>query len=143
VELTMEERVDSLEVTVRHLVNEWVPSLQVKVERLDTYAGPGQNEVFSENFVAIRQRLDRIGRIQDGHTRILAKHTKMLTGLTNSVKTLKGDVSTLKGDVSTLKGDMAEVKNDVATLKTELAEFKVEVNGALAEILNRLPAKGA
>jgi hypothetical protein len=136
VELTMEERVDSLEVTVRHLVNEWVPSLQVKVERLDTYAGPGQNEVFSENFVAIRQRLDRIGRIQDGHTRILAKHTKMLTGLTNSV-------STLKGDVSTLKGDMAEVKNDVATLKTELAEFKVEVNGALAEILNRLPAKGA
>ena len=47
-----------------------------------------------------------------------------------------------RNDVSTLKGDMAEVTNDVATLKTELAEFKVEVNGALAEILNRLPAKG-
>jgi hypothetical protein len=90
----------------------------VKVERLDAYAGPGQNEVFSDSFLEIRKKLDQMGRVQGAHTRTLSKHTKMLTGL-------KGDVSTLKADVSTLKGDMREVK------------------GALAEILDRLPPKAA
>jgi len=98
VDLTVEERVDSLEV--------------------DTYAGPGQNEVFSDNFLEIRKKLNQMGRVQGAHTRTLSKHTKMLTGL-------KGDVRTLKDDVATLKSDMVEVK------------------GALAEILDRLPPRAA
>jgi len=132
VDLTVEERVNSLEVTVRHLVNEWAPSLQVKVERLDTYAGPGQNEVFSDNFLEIRKKLDQMGRVQGAHTRTLSKHTKMLTGLKTDVSTLKTDVSTLKTDVSTLKTDVSTLKGDM-----------VEVKGALAEILDRLPPRAA
>jgi len=103
---------------MRHLVNEWVPALEVKVERLDTYAGPGQNEAFSDNFLEIRKKLDQISSVQGRHTRALNQHGKMLTGL--------------KSDVRTLKGDVAELKTDM-----------VEVKGALAEILDRLPPKQA
>jgi chromosome segregation ATPase len=142
----MDERVDSLEVTVRHLVNEWVPSLQVKVERLDTYAGPGQNDAFSDSFQEIRKKLDRISTVQGRHTRTLSQHGKMLTGLKGDVRTLKADMTEVKGDVSTLKSDVSTLKSDVSTLKSDVSTLKsdmVEVKGALAEILDRLPAKGA
>lgn len=115
---------------MRHVVNEWVPSLQLKVERLDTYAGPGQNEVFSSSFAEVRKQLDQIGKVQGSHTRTLARHSKMLTGLRSDVRTLKGDVSALKGDVSTLKGDVSALKSDMGVVK-----------GTLAEILDRLPPK--
>ncbi len=116
----LDERVERLEQVVDHLANERVKPLEVQVERLDTWAGPGQNATLSANLAAFRKEMagkltelrrdfDKFGKVQDRHARML--------------KTLTGDVATLKTDVATLKTDMVEVK------------------GTLGEILDRLPPR--
>jgi chromosome segregation ATPase len=81
----------------------------------------------------------RTQEFRDETTGRLTRLDLDVAGLKGDVAGLKGDVSTLKGDVSTLKGDVSTLKGDVAGLKTDM----VDVKGALAEILDRLPAKGA
>lgn len=107
-----------------------VESLEHRMTRQESLAGPGQNAAFSQNFIEIRKQLDKFGKVQEQHTRKL--------------DTLTTDVATLKSDVATLKSDMVEVKGDVATLKSDVATLKgdmVEVKGTLREILDRLPAQ--
>ena len=120
---TLDERVGLLERKVEHLADErvkpleeQVPPLAAQVKRLDTWAGPGQNEMLADNLADLRKKFDNFGKVQARHT-----------------KTLK----TLTADVATLKTDVAGLKTDVATLKTDM----VEVKGALGEILNRLPPR--
>ena len=104
----LDERVELLERRVT--------PLEAKVERLETWAGPGQNMSFSDGLAELRKKFDEFGRVQ-------AKHTTVLT--------------TLTGDVATLKTDVAGLKTDVAVLKTDM----VEVKGTLGEILDRLPPR--
>jgi chromosome segregation ATPase len=137
----LEERVERLEQAVDHLANERVKPLETQVKRLDTWAGPGQNETLSANMAEFRKEVsgklaelrkdfDKFGKVQSAHARTL----KTLAG---DVATLKTDVAELKTDVATLKTDVAELKTDVATLKTDM----VEVKGTLSEILDRLPPR--
>jgi archaellum component FlaC len=116
----LEERVERLEQAVDHLANERVKPLETQVERLDTWAGPGQNETLSANMAEFRKEVsgqlaelrkdfDKFGKVQSAHARTL--------------KTLARDVATLKTDVAELKTDMVEVK------------------GTLSEILDRLPPR--
>jgi chromosome segregation ATPase len=140
VRATLEERVENLEQTVA--------PLNARVKDLEDWAGPGQNEVFSANLVALRKQLEQFGKVQarheaklDGLTTVQALHTKMLqdhatkldglttdvTGLKKDVATLKTDVTGLKKDVATLKTDVTGLKKDVATLKTDVATLKTGV----------------
>lgn len=105
------------------LLERRVTPLEAKVERLETWSGPGQNMSFSDGLAELRKKFDEFGKVQ-------AKHTTMLT-------TLTGDVAGLKTDVAVLKTDMVEVKADVAGLKSDM----IEVKGTLGEILDRLPAR--
>jgi len=98
------------------LLERRVAPLEAKVERLETWAGPGQNMSFSDGLAELRKKFDEFGKVQ-------AKHTTMLT--------------TLTGDVAGLKTDVATLKTDVAGLKTDM----VEVKGTLGEILDRLPPR--
>ena len=137
------------------VLEERVTRLEMRMERLETWAGPGQNVSFSESLAELRKRFDDFGRVQ-------AKHTKMISDLADDVAsleaafnsdvavlktdtaTLKIDMVGIKTDVATLKTDMAGVKTDVATLKTDVTGLKadmVEVKGTLGEILDRLPPR--
>ena len=124
----LDERVGLLERKVEHLADErvkpleeQVPPLAAQVKRLDTWAGPGQNEMLADNLADLRKKFDNFGKAQASHTKAL--------------KTLTGDVATLKIDVAGLRSDVATLKTDVAGLKIDM----VEVKGTLGKILDRLP----
>jgi len=121
----------------------------MRVERLETWAGPGQNEVLSVNLRALRADVVVLRRVQNQHTVVLGE-------LSEDVSRLKADVTVLKDDVAVLKEDVAGLKDDVVglrrvqaqhtillgTLTHDVAELKsdmVEVKVAVQEILRRLP----
>ena len=91
-----------------------VGMLEMRVNTLETWAGPGQTEALAEGQRKIRADLAKIQKTQDRHSRLLGR-------LTSDVDILQGDVAGLKADVAELRSDMAEVK------------------GTLQEILRRLP----
>ena len=95
--------------------------LELQVEHLATWAGPGQADALSSSLHQTRAGLANIQRTQDKHTRQLSSLVKSVASLTGEVNVLKDDVAVLKSDVAVLKDDMAEVK------------------GAVREILRRLP----
>jgi chromosome segregation ATPase len=100
-------------------------TLEVRVDNLETWAGPGQAQALAEGQRELRAELAKVQQTQDRHTRMLAD--------------LISDVSGLKTDVADLKTDVAGLKTDVAQLKTDVAELK----SGMAEILRRLPAPPA
>jgi chromosome segregation ATPase len=104
---------------------ERIRTLEMRLERLETWAGPGQSEVLSVNLRALRADVVILRRVQNQHTVVLGE--------------LSEDVSRLKADVALLKDDLAGVKADVSALKDDVAELK----GAVQEILRRLPAPAA
>jgi seryl-tRNA synthetase len=105
-------------------------TLEKRVDRLETWAGPGQMGVLSDRLIRVEEGVDELRR---------------------NVGTLKRDVKTLKTDVAGLKTDVAGLKTDVAGLKTDVAGLKTDVAGLktvqdkhtamLSEILDRLPPK--
>jgi|ERR1022692_896453 peptidoglycan hydrolase CwlO-like protein len=103
--------------------------LELQVEHLATWAGPGQADALSSSLHQTRAGLANIQRTQD-------KHTRQLSSLVKSVASLTGEVNVLKDDVAVLKSDVAVLKSDVAVLKDDMAEVK----GAVREILRRLPS---
>ena len=96
--------------------DERVRKLEVRVDVLETWAGPGQAGALADGQRKIRADLAKIVRTQDRHGRLLGQ-------LTSDVDVLKADVAGLKTDVAELRSDMAGVK------------------GTLGEILRRLPAE--
>ena len=134
-ELTLRKRVRGLEELMKPLPVR-IGALEDKVHHLDTWAGPGQNDALSKNIIAFRAETNRK---LDGLARDLTKVSNDVSQLTTQFGGFRNEVSRLSGEVAGLKTDMTEVKADVAGLKTDM----VEVKGALAEILDRLPAKGA
>ena len=99
-----------------------IGTLEMRIERLETWAGPGQTEALSVNVRAIRADLVAFRGVQK-------KHGVQLDMLTK-------DMARVKDDVAELKVDVAALKDDVADLKTAVAELKT----AVAEILRRLPS---
>jgi septal ring factor EnvC (AmiA/AmiB activator) len=106
-------------------IEERLRTLEVRVDSLETWAGPGQAQALAEGQRELRADLAKVQRTQDRHTRMLAD--------------LISDVSGLKTDVASLKTDVAELKTDVAELKTDVAGLK----SGMTEILRRLPAPPA
>jgi len=107
-------------------------TLEVRVDNLETWAGPGQAQALAEGQRELRAELVKVRQTQD-------RHTRMLADLISDVSGLKSDVAELKSDVAELKSDVAELKSDVAELKSDVAELK----SGMAEILRRLPAPPA
>jgi prophage DNA circulation protein len=91
-------------------------TLEKRVDRLETWAGPGQMGVLSDRLIRVEEGVDELRR---------------------NVGTLKRDVKTLKTDVAGLKTDVAGLKTDVAGLKT----VQDKHTAMLSEILDRLPPK--
>jgi chromosome segregation ATPase len=98
-----------------------IEALELRVDRLETWAGPGQVEVLRDGFSGLRADVAAVQKVQ-------GRHSAQLDRLT-------GDVAELKGDVAVLKSDVAELKADVAELKAGLAALKL----AVEQILRRLP----
>jgi uncharacterized protein (DUF3084 family) len=107
-------------------------TLEVRVDNLETWAGPGQAQALAEGQRELRADLAKVQQTQD-------RHTRMLADLISDVSGLKTDVAGLKTDVAGLKTDVAGLKTDVAGLKTDVADLK----RGMAEILRRLPAPPA
>lgn len=93
------------------------------VERLETWAGPGQTEALSVNIRAIRADMVAFRGVQK-------KQGTQLDELTADVPRLKADVAELRADVGVLKADVGVLKADVGVLRV-----------AVQEILRRLPEK--
>jgi chromosome segregation ATPase len=131
-------------------IEERVGALEMRVDGLETWAGPGQADAFAVSLRMVRADLSKVRQTQDRHSRMLEVLTSDVTGLKTDVTGLKTDVAGLKTDVAELKTDVAELKTDVAELKTDVAELKTDVaglrsdmtemKGTLREILARLPA---
>ncbi len=98
-----------------------IATLEMRVDRLETWAGPGQADALTTGMRAVRGDLAIVRRVQNQHTVMLGA--------------LHADVAELKADVAEVKADVAELKTDVAVLKTDVAELKL----AVQEILRRLP----
>jgi len=127
-------------------IEERLGTLEVRVDNLETWAGPGQAQALAEGLGELRADLAKVQRTQDRHTRMLADLISDVSGLKTDVAQLKTDVAQLKTDVAGLKTDVAQLKTDVAQLKTDVAQLKsgmAELKSGMAEILGRLPAPPA
>jgi archaellum component FlaC len=116
-------------------VDDRIRTLEMRVERLETWAGPGQTEALSVNVRAIRADVVAFRGVQKKQGVQLDQLTRDMARVKDDVAGLKTDVAGLKTDVAGLKTDVAGLKTDVAGLKTDVAELKT----AVAEILRRLP----
>jgi septal ring factor EnvC (AmiA/AmiB activator) len=103
------------------ITEERLKKLEVRVDVLETWAGPGHTEALADGQRLIRADLAKIHKTQDRHTRQLAH--------------LTSDVAELRADVTQLKADVAELRADVTQLKADVTDIK----GTLREILRRLP----
>ncbi|HXP22185.1 MAG TPA: hypothetical protein VN840_21260 [Streptosporangiaceae bacterium] len=108
--VTLEDRVDALELQVEHLA---------------TWAGPGQAQALSHSLSQTRADLAKIKRTQDKHSRQLAQLLQGVGDLKAGFARQQAEITSLQADVAVLKADMAEVK------------------GTLQEILRRLPPLSA
>jgi phage shock protein A len=124
--------------------DERVRKLEVRVDVLETWAGPGQTGALADGQRKIRADLAKIHKTQDRHGRLLGQLVSDVDILKTDVAGLKTDVAQLKTDVAGLKTDVAQLKTDVAQLKTDVAELRSDMAGVkatLGEILRRLPAE--
>jgi septal ring factor EnvC (AmiA/AmiB activator) len=80
-------------------------ALEVRVGKLETWAGPGQAEALAVGQRALRADLAKVRQTQDRHTRALAD---------------------LKTDVADLKTDLAEVKGTVREILRRLPELRAD-----------------
>jgi chromosome segregation ATPase len=108
---------------------ERIRTLEMRVERLETWAGPGQNEVLSVNLRALRADVVVLRRVQNQHTVLLEELSEDVSRLKADVAVLKDDVTGLKSDVTELKDAVAELKDDVTGLKTDVTGLKDDVAG--------------
>jgi chromosome segregation ATPase len=121
---------------------EQIRALQVRVSKLETWAGPGQADALATGLRAVRADVAVIRRVQGQHTAMLTTLSRDVGGLQGNMAVQQADVAGLKQDVAVLKGDVAGLKQDVAVLKTDVAGLKsdmADVKAALAEVLRRLP----
>jgi uncharacterized protein YoxC len=123
-------------------------TLEVRVDNLETWAGPGQAGALAGGQRELRADLDKVRQTQDRHTRMLADLISDVSGLKSSVSVLesgfgvlradvaglKTDMGIVQSDVAGLKTDVAELKTDVATLKTDVAELKTDVAGLKTDV---------
>jgi septal ring factor EnvC (AmiA/AmiB activator) len=130
-----------------------VKDLEMRVDRLETWAGPGQAEALSLGLSALRAETaifrQEMNRALGGITADFARLNNEVGGVKTDVAILTNDVAVLKTDVAILTNDVAVLKTDVAVLKTDISEVKTdvallktdisEVKGAVYEILRRLP----
>jgi chromosome segregation ATPase len=106
---------------------ERIRTLEMRVERLETWAGPGQNEVLSVNLRALRADVVVLRRVQNQHTVLLEELSEDVSRLKADVAVLKDDVIGLKSDVTELKDAVAELRTDVTGLKADVTELKADV----------------
>src|SRR6266700_88543 len=153
------------EGTMTVTLEDRVEVLEGKVENLETWAGPGQNEALSRNLTEFREvvsgKFAKFDKAQEKQSQTPDIHTGKLNGLEESVRSLtfdmlaakhamkqfkeevSGKLERLDDDVTGLKANVTGLKASVTGLKSDMAAFKVEVTGTLAEILDRLPPKAA
>jgi chromosome segregation ATPase len=144
-------------------VHEQIKALQMRVSKLETWAGPGQADALSAGMRALRTDVADIRRVQRQHTgllgalnrdvaglsRVQEQHTGLLGALNRDVAELSevqeqhtGQLGKLDQDLAGLSrvqeqhtAQLGKLGQDVAVLKTDMAEVKM----MLAEILRRLP----
>jgi peptidoglycan hydrolase CwlO-like protein len=123
-----------------------IRALQVRVEKLETWAGPGQAVALSTSMQALRADVAEITRVQRQHTGLLSALNRDVSGLKSDVTGLTGQVTGLTGQVTGLTGQVTGLTADVTTLKADVSILKAdmtEVKVTLAEILRRLPPPAA
>jgi chromosome segregation ATPase len=83
-------------------IDDRIRTLEMRVERLETWAGPGQTETLSVNIRAIRADVVALRGVQK-------KQGTQLDELTKDTARLKSDVAELKSDVAELKAAVNEI----------------------------------
>jgi peptidoglycan hydrolase CwlO-like protein len=130
-------------------VAERIGTLEIRVDRLETWAGPGQAETLAAGVRVIRADIAGMRRVQNQHTAMLTTLKSDVANIKSDVGALQSDVGALQSDVAGLKSEVAGLKADVAGLKADVAGLKADVAGlksdvaelkvAVREILRRLP----
>jgi uncharacterized protein (DUF3084 family) len=105
-------------------IEERLGTSEVRVDNLETWAGPGQVQALAEGQRELRADLAKVQQTQERHTRMRAGLISGVSGLKTGVAGLKTDVAGLKTDVATLKTDVADLKSGMADLKTSMAVIR-------------------
>jgi septal ring factor EnvC (AmiA/AmiB activator) len=116
-------------------VPEQIRALQMRVSKLETWAGPGQADALSAGARALRTDVADIRRVQ-------RQHTGLLGALNQDVAEAKRVQRQHTGLLSALNQDLAEAKRvqeQHTALLSALNQDVAEAKMALAEILRRLP----
>ena len=86
-----------------------VSELELRVDHLVTWAGPGQAEALGVSLRQTRADMAKMRRIQETMLRTQDRHTQQLGSLIEDVAGLKSDVAGLKSDVAEIKGAVQEI----------------------------------
>jgi chromosome segregation ATPase len=125
-------------------------TLEVRVENLDTWAGPGQAGALADGQREIRAELGKIRQTQDRHTRMLADLTADISELKTTVTRLDARMSGLETRMSGLETSVSGLETRMSGLETRMSGLETRMSGlesdmgevkdTLREILRRLPA---
>jgi chromosome segregation ATPase len=123
-------------------VEDRVGALELRVEHMVTWAGPGQAEALSVSTRQTRADLAKIQRIQVTHSRQLTQLTADLGQLTTEVTDVQRAQADHSRQLTQLTADLGQLTTDVAVLKADVAGLTadmIDVKASLREILQRLP----
>ena len=90
-------------------IAERIGALEVRVNGLETWAGPGQAGVLAAGLQSVRGDLTILRRAQEGMLRDLTKLRSTQDGMVGDIAALRSDVETLKADMSDVKETLREV----------------------------------
>jgi peptidoglycan hydrolase CwlO-like protein len=88
---------------------ERVRKLEVRVDTLETWAGPGQLEALVQGQRVIRADLAKLRADQAKIQKTQNRHSRQLEQLTTDVEILKADVAELKADMADVKTTLQEL----------------------------------
>ena len=87
-------------------VEQRLKDLEVRVDRLETWAGPGQAEALSVSLSALRAE---IAAFRQEVNRAFRDVRAEMAGIKSSVSALETDVAGLKSDMADIKGVLEEI----------------------------------
>src|SRR6516225_4581149 len=92
-----------------------IGKLEDRVDHLEAFAGPGQQEALADNIVEFRAETNRK---LDGLGKDVTRLRNDVSQLTTQFEGFRTEVSQLSGEVADLQADITGVKADVAGLTT-------------------------
>jgi hypothetical protein len=121
---------------------ERIGALELRVNGLETWAGPGQASVLAAGLQAVRGDLAILRRTQEGMLRTQEGILGDLAALRGTQESMLRTQEGILGDLAALRGTQEEHTRALASLTADVETLKADmcdVKETLREVLRRLP----